>query len=71
MGAVNRMVVATRALFDDIDADLLSQIHSGEGHVVAAYEQALATNLPGPAHDRLAEMLAELNALLADTRPVD
>lgn len=71
MGSVNRMVVATRALFDEIDADILSQIHSGEAQVVTAYESALTAALPAGAHDRMAVLLAELNELLADTRPVE
>lgn len=71
MGSVNRMVVATRALFDEIDADLLSRIHSGEAHVVTAYEAALTATLPAGAHDCIAGLLAELKELLADTRPVE
>jgi uncharacterized protein (TIGR02284 family) len=71
MGTVNRLVVATRAIFDDIDADILAEIHSGEAHVVAAFQDALSGQLPDAVRTEVAELLAELNALLADTRPLD
>ncbi len=70
MGSVNRVVVATRAMVDDIDADVLKQIHSGERHVMAAYQGALAADLPLEASDRVAGLLAELRELIDDTRPV-
>ncbi|WP_170971806.1 DUF2383 domain-containing protein [Rhodobacter sp. SY28-1] len=69
MGTVNRVVVATRALFDEIDEDVLTQIHSGERHVVDAYAEAADTNLPETARDKVAEMLVELREILTDTRP--
>lgn len=71
MGTVNRLVVATRAFFDEIDADVLAQIHSGEEHVVAAYKTALAARLPAAVHDSVSRLLSELNELLADTKPLD
>jgi uncharacterized protein (TIGR02284 family) len=71
MGTVNRLVVATRALFDDIDADVLDQIHSGEEHVVQAYRGALSAHVPQHVTDKVSRMLDELNDLLADTRPVE
>ncbi|NJM84017.1 MAG: DUF2383 domain-containing protein [Tabrizicola sp.] len=67
MGTVNRLVVATRAMFDEIDADVLKQIHSGEKHVLAAYEGAQDMTLPGEVHDCLSDMIAELRALLEET----
>lgn len=70
MGTVNRMVVATRAFFDDIDADVLDQIHSGEENVVRAYQDALRADVPQDVRDHLSQMLVELNGLLADTRPI-
>lgn len=69
MGTVNRMVVSTRALFDEIDADILSQIHSGEEHVISAYEDALASGISGRARDALSTMLEELRDLMNRTRP--
>lgn len=67
MGTVNRAVVSLRALFDQIDADAMDRIRSGEEHVCSAYQDALASGLPGTAQTRLAALLAELNDLLADT----
>jgi uncharacterized protein (TIGR02284 family) len=71
MGTINRLVVATRAFLDDIDGDVLKQIHSGEENVASAYQDALSADLPAQVRNRLAVMLAELNELLADTRPID
>lgn len=70
MGTVNRVVVATRALFDEIDEDVLTQIHSGEEHVMDAYQEAIAADLPEAARQELATMLVELREILQDTRPV-
>jgi uncharacterized protein (TIGR02284 family) len=69
MGTVNRLVVGTRALVDDIDADVLKQIHSGEEHVLEAYGEALAADLPQDIRDRLDAQHRELTALLADHPP--
>jgi uncharacterized protein (TIGR02284 family) len=71
MGTINRLVVATRALVDDIDSDVLKQIHSGEENVTSAYQDALSAEIPATVRERLAGMLAELNELLDDTRPID
>ena len=71
MGTINRLVVATRALVDDIDGGVLKQIHSGEENVISAYQDALSAELPATVRERLAGMLAELNELLDDTRPID
>jgi uncharacterized protein (TIGR02284 family) len=64
MGTVNRVVVATRALFDEIDADVLSQIRSGEEHVLAAYDEALEGDLPADVQDQLVDLRSELAKLL-------
>ena len=69
MGTVNRVVVATRALFDEIDEDVLTQIHSGERHVVEAYEAAADVDLPDSARQKMSMMLVELREILEDTRP--
>lgn len=71
MGTINRLVVATRALVDDIDGGVLKQIHSGEENVTSAYQDALSAELPASVRERIAGMLAELNELLDDTRPID
>lgn len=64
MGTVNRLVVATRALFDEIDRDVLSPIRSGEEHVVTAYDEALGSDLPEEVREELVEMRAELAEML-------
>ena len=69
MGTVNRVVVATRALFDEIDEDVLTQIHSGERHVVEAYEAAADADLPDPSRQKMSVLLVELREILEDTRP--
>jgi uncharacterized protein (TIGR02284 family) len=69
MGSINRLVVATRALFDDIDADMLAQIRSGEERVLDAYETALSTDLPPVEREHMTRLLNELKTLLAETRP--
>jgi hypothetical protein len=69
MALVNRAVIATRALFDQIDADLLAQIRSGEEHVARAYAEAQMADLPTPVRDEIAQMTHELEALIADTAP--
>lgn len=71
MATVNRVVVATRAFFDKIDEDVLSQIHSGERHVLDAYDKALTTDLPQAVRERLSTMHVELRELLDDTHPAD
>lgn len=68
MGTVNRAVVATRAMFDEIDADVVPQIVSGESHVLDAYRDALDAPLPAPEHEALASLLAELQAALEEAR---
>jgi uncharacterized protein (TIGR02284 family) len=69
MGTVNRIVVSTRALFDEIDADVLSQILSGEEHVLAAYDEALNGDLPAEAHDQLVDLRSELVNLIDRVTP--
>jgi hypothetical protein len=41
MGGVNRTVVATRALFDEINADVMDQGRSGEAHARQAFDEAV------------------------------
>lgn len=69
MGTVNRLVVATRALFDEIDADVLPQIQSGEEHVLSAYDDALAARLPEDVRNDLVEMRVELERILDEIAP--
>ncbi len=65
MSTVNRAVVSVRAMFDEIDDDVMSQIRDGEGHVLDAFDEAIRAE-PHPDHARrLSEMRAELSDLLA------
>ena len=67
MSTVNRMVVATRAAFDEIDADVMRQVRSGEENVIAAYRDA-EFRVPYPkVKSTLASLTMELETLLAQT----
>jgi uncharacterized protein (TIGR02284 family) len=68
MGTVNQAVVTFRALFDDIDEDVMDQVRSGEEWVLKAFEQAIAEQGVAASTSKLREMQAELTDLLADTR---
>lgn len=65
MGSINRTVIAIRALFDDVGADLLTAIHDGERHVLDAFSIAIAQPLPQQDVAQLSAMRDELVALLA------
>jgi hypothetical protein len=67
MGSVNRAVVATRALFDAIDADVLSHVRSGEGYVLNAFDDAIGHTGDSDRVARLRAMRRELTDLLAAT----
>ncbi len=74
MGVINKVVVTLRSAFDSIDSDVLRQIHSGEGHVLEAYDELFRValvhdGLSAPDLDRIEVMRSELTALLAATRP--
>jgi uncharacterized protein (TIGR02284 family) len=64
MGAVNKVVVSVRAFFDEIDADTLQQIRSGEDHILKAFDAAIAEQ-GGATADMLRAMRADLTQLLA------
>lgn len=65
MGTINRAVVAVRAFFDDVDADLMTAIRDGEQHVLSAFAEALAHPLPQDAVVKVSAMRDDLVALLA------
>ncbi len=71
MGTINRMVVATRAFFDDIDEDVMIQIRSGEENVIDAYQAAIDSLLPADVQQKLSVMLSELDDLLDETADLD
>lgn len=65
MGTINRAVVSVRAMFDDIDDDLMSAIRNGESHVLTAFDTAMQHTLPHNDAEELATMRGELSAQLA------
>lgn len=70
MATVNRAVVSIRALFDEIDDDVMDQIRSGERHVLDAFDEAIAAD-PHAAHVAELEMMRrELADLLATSRGI-
>lgn len=71
MGTVNRAVISTRALFDEVDEDTMDEVRRGEKTIVRAYEEALEQPLPKHMSDAVAQMLSELNDMLAQTRHLD
>ena len=72
MGTVNKAVVTMRALFDEIDEDVMDSIRDGENHVLSAFDDAIAASGMPPADvTDLREMRDALTALLQDTRHLD
>ncbi|MBO6882491.1 MAG: DUF2383 domain-containing protein [Marivita sp.] len=70
MGAVNRAVVSIRALFDEIDEDIMDQVRNGEKWVLDAFREAEA-NCAAPHEAQLIAMRAELEDLLDRTAYLD
>ncbi len=72
MGTVNKAVVSLRALFDEIDEDVMDSIRDGENHVLTAFDNALAApGLPAADGVEVRAMRDELTLLLQDTRHLD
>lgn len=72
MGTVNQAVVSLRALFDEIDEDVMDNIRDGENHVLTAFDDAMtATGMPPADVTELRDMRDELASLLQDTRHLD
>lgn len=71
MSTVNKAVVSLRAMFDEIDEDVMDSIRDGEAHVLEALDDAIAT-LPDNRHRTdVRDMRAELQKLLDETRHLD
>ena len=66
MATVNKTVIALRAFFDEIDADVMNSVRNGENHVLAAFDLALETAQPSD-QVQLREMRDELTDLLRKT----
>ncbi|WP_232622674.1 DUF2383 domain-containing protein [Pseudorhodobacter sp. MZDSW-24AT] len=72
MGTVNKAVVSLRALFDEIDEDVMDSIRDGENHVLEAFDEAIgASGMPPADVTELRDMRDELTVLLQDTRHLD
>ena len=70
MSTVNRAVVATRALFDEIDEDVMDQVRSGEEYVLDAFAEASEIedeSLHPQDKAAIDEMRGELGNLLQET----
>ena len=66
MSTVNRTVVSLRALFDEIDEDVMAQVESGERNVLDAFDAALAQDQTADTRAALASMRQDLTHLLAE-----
>lgn len=64
MGTVNAAVVSLRALFDEIDADVIPNIRNGEKHVLTAFDEAIASRVAPAIATDLQEMRDEVTDLL-------
>ena len=71
MATVNRTVVSMRALFDEIDDDVMDAVRSGEERILEAFDAALAEDQPHQAQRALMNMREELHSLLTATRHLD
>jgi hypothetical protein len=72
MGSVNKAVVSLRALFDEIDEDVMDSIRDGENYVLNAFDDAIAAiGMPPADVADLRAMRDELTLLLQDTRHMD
>lgn len=72
MGTVNKAVVSLRALFDEIDEDVMDSIRDGENHVLSGFDDAIgAAGMPPADVTVLQDMRDELTVLLQDTRHLD
>lgn len=67
MGTINRAVVSLRAVFDTIDANIMDNVRSGEGRVLAAFDHALQIDPKKEHLQDLTKMRAELSSLLDAT----
>ncbi|WP_224816294.1 DUF2383 domain-containing protein [Hasllibacter sp. MH4015] len=70
MTTVNKTVISLRALFDEIDDDALERAIDGEEYVTDAFHDAMAEVPEGPDRQALADMLAELEAVLDEARAI-
>ncbi|WP_306133420.1 DUF2383 domain-containing protein [Roseivivax marinus] len=70
-GTVNRTVVSVRAMFDEIDEDVMDSVRDGEKHVLESFDEAIATLGTDRHRDEILAMRGEIEALLDETRHLD
>lgn len=70
MGSVNEAAISIRALFDEIDADVMDSVRRGEKNVFKAFDKALEGDMTNYRHD-LAGMRFELQTLVNETAHLD
>lgn len=70
MATVNTLVVKTRALFDEIDEDVMDAIRDGERHVIDAYEEVERGDAPIEVAEKVRGMRDELEMLLREASQV-
>ena len=70
-GTVNRTVVSVRAMFDEIDEDVMDSVRDGEKHVLESFDEAIATLGTNRHRDEILAMRGEIEALLDETRHLD
>lgn len=71
MGTVNRTVVSLRAVFDEIDEDVMDAIRDGEERLLEAFDTALSTGPAQAWHGDVKDMREALLRLLAATSHLD
>lgn len=69
MSTVTRTVVSLRAVFDDLDANVMSAVREGERGVLNRFDDALAALPDGAPGDALVAMCDALIRLLDETFP--
>lgn len=71
MGTVNRTVVSLRAVFDEIDEDVMDAIRDGEARILEAFDSALSKGPAQSWHGEVQDMREALLRLLAATSHLD
>ena len=64
--AVNRTSVSLRALFEEIDGDMMSAVEDAEAQLLADFDAALSSLSPSRYRDELGQMTGELVTLLSE-----
>lgn len=69
--AVNRTSVSLRAVFDDIDLDMLSRIEEAEAEVISDFDASISGLPESRYREELIDMKAELLKLLGEDPAID